>query len=172
MIHLETERLLFRDHEETDLEPYCEMESDPAYRFPQPVHPRFELERSFRETWLIPKAMGLLATILKSDKRYIGRCGLYPHRNEDDHIIPGEANIAFYLARPFWGQGFATEAGKAFIDFGFQSLGLSRIEAGINANNLASIRVVEKLGFVWVQSGKGGGSLWHLYELRNKAIQL
>ena len=171
MIHLETERLLFRDHEETDLESYCEMETDPVYRSPQPVHPPHELERSFREAWLIPKTMGLWATILKSTNQYIGRCGLYPHRNDDDLIIPGEANIAFYLARPYWGQGLATEAGKAFIDFGFNTLGLSRIEAGINANNQASIRVIQKLGFVWIQSGQGGGNSWHLYELRNKSIQ-
>jgi len=171
MIRLETSRLLFRDHQEADLEPFCRMESDPEYRFPQVVHPRAELERSFREAWLITKPMGLLATVLKSQNQYIGRCGLYPHRNDDDQVIPGEANIAFYLARPYWNQGFATEAGKAFIDFGFNNLGLSRIEAGMNANNLASIRVVQKLGFVWVKTGEGGGNTWHLYELRNKAIQ-
>ena len=37
----------------------------------------------------------------------------------------------------------------------------------MNAANLASVRVVEKLGFVWVRSGEGGGSRWHEYELRN-----
>lgn len=171
MIRLETTQLLFRNHQETDLESYCRIESDSEYRFPQIVHPRTELERSFRETWLIPKPMGLLATVLKSDKKYIGRCGLYPHRNEDDETIPGEANIAFYLARPYWNHGLATEAGEAFIDYGFNNLRLSRIEAGMNANNLASIRVVQKLGFTWIRSGEGGGSMWHLFELRNKAVQ-
>ena len=48
MIVIETERLLFRDHVEADLEPFCEMESDADYRRPQKVHPRAELERSFR----------------------------------------------------------------------------------------------------------------------------
>ena len=57
---LETERLLFRDHEDADIEPYCEMESDPEYRAPQRVHPREELERSFREGWLSPKPMACL----------------------------------------------------------------------------------------------------------------
>jgi hypothetical protein len=47
MIRLETERLLLRDHEPQDLEPFCEIESDPEYRQPRPVHPREELERSF-----------------------------------------------------------------------------------------------------------------------------
>ena len=170
MIKLETERLIFRDHEETDLEQYCEMETDPEYRRPQRVHPRTELERSFREAWLPPKQMGLLATVLKQENRYIGRCGLYPYRDEDNKVIPGEASIAFYLARPYWRQGLATEAGQAFIQYGFRELGLSRIEAGIDANNLASIRVIQKLGFVWIRSGEGGGNSWHLYELRNPSL--
>jgi len=167
MSRLETGRLLFRPHEESDLERFCEMESDPVYRSPQPVHPRAELERSFREAWLRPKSMGLLATVFKPEGRYIGRCGLYPLRNDANEVVPGEALIAFYLARPYWGRGLATEAGRAFIARGFGQLGLSRIEAGINAKNLASIRVIEKLGFRWVRSGEGGGSSWHEYEIRN-----
>jgi RimJ/RimL family protein N-acetyltransferase len=167
MIQLETERLLFRDHEPQDLEPYCEMESDPEYRWPQLPHPRAELERSFREGWLPPKPMGLLATVFKPEGRYIGRCGLYPNRDDNDKVIPGEARLAFYLARPYWGRGLATEAAQAFVEYGFRELGLSRIEAGINANNAASNRVVQKIGFVWVRSGEGGGNAWHQYELRN-----
>jgi [ribosomal protein S5]-alanine N-acetyltransferase len=163
---LETERLLLRQHQESDLEAFCEMESDPIYGAPQPVHPRAELERSFREAWLPPKSFGLLATVLKAEARYIGRCGLYPLRNDANEIVPGEGNIAFYLARPYWGRGLATEAGRAFVDYGFRQMRLSRIVAGINAKNVASIRVVEKLGFSWFRSGEGGGSSWHEYEMR------
>ena len=169
MVKLETERLLFRDHEPADLEPYCEMESDPEYRHPQVVHPRAEIERSFRDGWLPRKDMGLLATVYKPDGRYIGRCGLYPKRGEDGEIIPGEAQIAYYLARPYWGRGLATEAARAFVAYGFKELGLQRIEAGMNTQNAASIRVVEKLGFRRIRSGEGGGSTWYLYELRNPA---
>jgi [ribosomal protein S5]-alanine N-acetyltransferase len=164
---LETDRLLFRDHEASDLEAYCAIESDPEYRRPQVVHLRSELERGFHEGWLPPKPMGLLATVYKPDGRYIGRCGLYPVRTDDGLVVPGEARLAFYLARPYWGRGLATEAGRAFIRRGFSELGLSRIEAGMNADNLASVRVIEKLGFTWVRSGEGGGSRWHEYELRN-----
>jgi [ribosomal protein S5]-alanine N-acetyltransferase len=163
---LETERLLFRQHQESDRESYCEMESDPEYRWPQVVHPRDELERSFSRTLVPVKPFGLLATVFKPEGRYIGRCGLYPLRNDANEIVPGEANIAFYLARSYWRRGLATEAGRAFIEYGFGQLGLSRIEAGMNVKNLASIRVVEKLGFSWVRSGEGGGSSWHEYELR------
>jgi [ribosomal protein S5]-alanine N-acetyltransferase len=169
MVRLETERLLFRDHEPNDLEPYCDIESDPWYRSPQPVHPRAELERSFREHWLRSKKLGLLATVYKADQCYIGRCGLYPLRDENGKVIPGEASIAFYLARPYWGRGLATEAGEAFVVYGFEKLGLKRIEAGINAENKASIRVIEKLGFALTRSGEGGGNRWHVFEIRNPA---
>lgn len=167
MIKLETERLLFRDHEASDLEEYCAMESDPQYRWPQVVHPRAELERSFNTAWMVPKSMGLLATVFKANGRYIGRCGLYPLRDESGSIIKDEASIGFYLAREYWGRGLAAEAGRAFITHGFDDLGLRRIVAGINAENKASIRVIEKLGFDWLRSGEGGGSRWHEFELRN-----
>ena len=172
MIRLETTRLILRDHELGDLESYIAIESDPEYRGPQVVHPRAELERSFRESMMVPKPRGLWATEVRATGRYIGRCGLHPCRDDNDQVIPGEACLAFYLTRPYWGRGLATEAGHAFVRLGFEVLGLTRIEAGINARNLASIRVIEKLGFNWVRSGEGGGSQWHLYELRELPVTL
>jgi ribosomal-protein-alanine N-acetyltransferase len=165
MVRLETARLIFRDHEPADLEPYCEMESDQVYRAHQPVHPREELERSFKDSALPRKELGLLATVFKEDGRYVGRTGLYPHRTEDGVIVPGEATLAFYLARPYWGRGIATEAGRAFIEHGFRDLGLKKIYAGMNAANKASQRVIEKLGFRWLRSGGDSTTQWHDYEL-------
>ncbi len=84
MIILETERLLFRDHEEADLEPYCEMQADPEVRRLSggPVYPREEVERSFRKVLLAtrPDRLRLWATVFKPEGRYIGRCGVYPSR--------------------------------------------------------------------------------------------
>ena len=165
MTRLETERLMLRDHQPQDLAAFCEIESDPEYRWPQQVHPRAELERSFREVWLPPKEMGLLATVFKPDGRYIGRSGLYPFRTETDLLVPNEASIAFYLARTCWGRGLATEAGRALVTHGFRELGLTSIHAGVNAQNTASRRVLEKLGFRLVRSGEGGGNRWHEFEL-------
>ncbi len=86
-------------------------------------------------------------------------------------MIPGEGVLAFYLARPYWGRGLATEAGRAFIQFGFSELGLSRIVAGANVENVASNRVLRKLGFVWIYTGEGGGNSYHDYELRNPSAE-
>ena len=167
MIRLETARLLFRDHEPEDLEAYCAIESDPIYRAPQRVHPRAEIERSFVEAWLPVKAMGLLATVLKESNTYIGRCGLYPLRDDTGHVVPREANIAYHIARPYWGRGLATEAARAFVEYGFGELHLRRIVAGINAENVASIRVARRAGFDFLREGAGGGSRWVEYQILN-----
>lgn len=167
MIVLESERLLFRDHLPCDLEPYCEIESDPEYRVPQQVHPRSELERSFRESVLPSKPLGLLATVYRPEDRYIGRCGLYPQRDDGGAIVPGEAVLAFYLARAYWGRGLASEAGRAFVRFGFERLGLEKIYAGANVANLASNRAIRNAGLIYITSGGGeyGGPRWNAYEL-------
>ena len=169
MVVLESERLIFRDHQSTDLDAFCEIESDPEYRWPQVVHSRAELERSFTQAWLPTKTMGLLATVLKSDNRYIGRCGLYPRRDEVGTIVEREAEIAYYIGRPYWGHGFATEAARAFVKYGFGTLGLRRIHAGINTKNVASLRVAQKAGFVLARSGEGGGSTWRELTLSHPA---
>src|SRR5687768_6282799 len=102
MIRLETSRLILRDHEPNDLEAFCAIESDPEYRWPQVVHPREVLERSFREAWLRPTPLGLWATECRATRRYIGRCGLYPHRTEAGAVVPRELTLGLYLARTEW----------------------------------------------------------------------
>jgi [ribosomal protein S5]-alanine N-acetyltransferase len=58
------------------------------------------------------------------------------------------AEIGYEIARRWWNQGVATEAAAAVIGYGFGVLGLHRIEAGVMHGNDASVRVLEKLGFL------------------------
>jgi len=170
---LETERLLFRYHEPPDLDAYGEMMAEPEFRRLCGGRPlsREEAETSFRHILAHSspelKPMTLLATVYKPEGRYIGRCGLYPHRTDANEVIPGEGVLAYYLARPYWGRGLATEAARAFLDYGFKELGLSRIVAGANVLNVASNRVLQKIGMVLMYTGEGGGNAYHDYELRN-----
>jgi ribosomal-protein-alanine N-acetyltransferase len=62
---------------------------------------------------------------------------------------PGYANgeIWYKLAPAFWAKGYATEAVKTILDFGFNQLQLHRIEAGCAVENIGSIKVLEKAGF-------------------------
>jgi RimJ/RimL family protein N-acetyltransferase len=89
---------------------------------------------------------GMWAVVRRSDQLTIGYCGLsrFPNR-----LAPGETEIGFRLARPFWGGGFATEAVKAARDYALATLKLPKLVALIDPANMASIRVVAKAGFVY-----------------------
>jgi ribosomal-protein-alanine N-acetyltransferase len=64
------------------------------------------------------------------------------------YVRDRRAELGYWLAAPAWGHGFATEAARAAVDFGFGELGLSRIYAQVIASNRASIGVLDKLGMV------------------------
>lgn len=78
----------------------------------------------------------------KDDNSIIGSCGYYGlHRR---HM---RGSLGYELAQPYWRQGIMTEALSAVIEFGFEGVGLNRIEATVMVGNQASVRLLEKLGF-------------------------
>jgi RimJ/RimL family protein N-acetyltransferase len=151
VIILESERLLFRQHELVDLDGYCAMEMDADVRRYVGGYPRSreDAERKFREGALqeVSDRLSVWAMILKSTGQYVGRCGLYPHIDSSGRTVGGEAALSFYVARAHWGLGFASEAAKAFVEFGWKQLQLSRIVATVQVGNGASVRILERLGF-------------------------
>ncbi|MDT8436199.1 MAG: GNAT family N-acetyltransferase [Gemmatimonadota bacterium] len=58
----------------------------------------------------------------------------------------GTAELGYWIGVPWWGRGYATEAARAVIDYGFRALSLQRIWARVLVRNPASVRVVEKAG--------------------------
>ncbi len=60
--------------------------------------------------------------------------------------------LGYRLARATWGQGYASEAVTATLNYGFNVLGLRRIVATIDPNNVASVRVAQKAGMVYEQN--------------------
>ncbi len=79
---------------------------------------------------------------LLSDNELVGCCGLRPYRLED-----GIPELGFHLRPKFWGQGLAPEAARAVIDFAFKTIGAKGLSAGHHPENVASKKVLEKLGF-------------------------
>jgi ribosomal-protein-alanine N-acetyltransferase len=120
---------------------------------PQPPWPIKFLERT-------SDRLGVWATLLKPDGPYIGRSGLYPHVQSGGRITVGEAALSFYIAREFWGQGFATEAAVALVKFGWEELKLSRIVATVQEGNDASIHILKKLGFELISTERGPRSFF------------
>ncbi len=105
------------------------------------VLPHDEAVQRFRRRYLgKPNGdFGLRATILKEENTYIGYCGLAGDR--------AKATLAYYIARPYWGRGLATEAARALVDLGFAKLKLPRIVASAERGHVVSERILEKLGF-------------------------
>jgi len=97
------------------------------------------------------------AVMHKSDNKVIG---IVQVCNYKARHFRGELGYTF--ARSCWGKGIATEAAQAAIDFGFNVLGLHRIEATVDPRNMASKRVLEKCGFQYE------GLLRDCYFLRNE----
>ena len=81
------------------------------------------------------------AIIDQASRRMIGTCGFTRINPEND-----SAEIGYVLHPDFWGKGYALEAAKTVVNFGFEALGLHRIEAKFMEGNERSRRVMEKLG--------------------------
>lgn len=104
------------------------------------AHPYTEQDaRNFLELAKQPDKLWLAITLL-ADGRQIGGIGL---RIEQEHQ---HAELGYWLGIPYWGQGYATEAAKELLRFGFEELGLHRIFASHFGHNPASGRVLKKLG--------------------------
>ena len=91
--------------------------------------------------------MQVLAIERRQDGVCIGLIGFAPKKE-----IDGEVEILYAIADPYQGNGYATEAGRAIIWQAFEKVGLDMLSAIIKPSNTASRRVIEKLGFVYVNT--------------------
>jgi RimJ/RimL family protein N-acetyltransferase len=88
-----------------------------------------------------------------------GFCGLWPLRD------PPELELVYGTAEPLWGLGHTTDVAQAVIAYCFDSLGMTVIRASTDPPNVASVRVLEKLGFQFVRRQSVAGLDTVFYEL-------
>jgi RimJ/RimL family protein N-acetyltransferase len=144
---LTTRSLILRDFTAEDWRPVLGYQSDPHYLRYYEWAGRTEAEvQAFVQRFLDwqaeePRLKFQLAVTLAGDGRLIGTCGV---RLERAAAQVGE--LGYELAPTFWGLGYATEAAREMVRFGFEELGLHRIWGDTVAANDASRRVMEKLG--------------------------
>jgi RimJ/RimL family protein N-acetyltransferase len=142
---IETDRLLMRRFTDDDREPFAVINADPEVtRYLSGPMSRAESDayveriRDHWDRW----GYGLYAVELLADPGLVGFVGLSHHR-----AMPDEVEIGWRLARRVWGSGVATEGALAARDVAFGALGLLRLVSITTDENLASRRVMEKLGF-------------------------
>ena len=143
---LETDRLLLREFEIADLDSMAELFADvDVMKFSSGTKSREEsqlwLEKCLKN--YSEFGFGLWAIEKKGDQGVIGYCGLscFP-----DICGEQEVEVGYRLARSEWGMGIATEAAIAVRDYGFLKVGLGRLIALVDPDNLASIQVAKKIG--------------------------
>ena len=93
-----------------------------------------------------------LAIIYKETNEFVGWCGL-DHTNQKD----ADPALFYLLKASYWGKGLATEAAGALLDYAFTQLDLASIHAGAAPENLASKRVMEKIGMKYQGLDDEGG---------------
>jgi RimJ/RimL family protein N-acetyltransferase len=140
---LVTERLSLRRPCDDDIDAIVSIVGDweVARRLARVPHPYGPADARFFLGQIVPAAWVWAITLHGADD-LVGVVGLHPEHETD------AAELGYWLSPRHWGVGIATEAGKAVLHFGFETLGLSQITSGYFEDNPASGRVLEKLGFV------------------------
>jgi RimJ/RimL family protein N-acetyltransferase len=149
---LETEPLVVRHLQPDDLDDLYAICGDP--KIMRYVGNNQPISRDLTQKWIEVSrqnyqkySYGCMAIIHKLHQRFIGYCGLvYAPDNPTAEII-------YALRIEYWGQGFATKVARAMLEHGFKHWDLQRIEASVDAENKASVRVTEKLGMKYDRTG-------------------
>lgn len=169
-VRLETPRLVLRELETGDAGALQAMSADPDItRFVDwPLKTVTEHEAFVRDTIAgrskTPRAAYRLAIAGREDGAVRGFIRLHVFGAPDE-----SAELGYYLFKPYWGSGMATEAGKAAVAFAFERLGAPLVVSHCDARNAASARVLEKIGLRRVKTGPqdtgSGPRQAHFYEL-------
>lgn len=106
--------------------------------------------------------VGRLAVIDKSTSKFIGWCGLKYSQSKNEY------DIGFRFFRNYWNKGFATETAKKCIEFGFNNLNIEKIVGRAMKANVASIKVLEKIGMNFKETFDFDGLEGLIYEITNR----
>jgi RimJ/RimL family protein N-acetyltransferase len=169
---IETERLLLEPLDVSRLEEFVALTADAdtmRYWAPRGTFSRDVAERNFAASlartrehgfgrrWIVAKENG--AGLGFTDTKYFGQ--------SCDDVSPEEVEIGWMLTPMAWGQGYATEAGRAVRDEAFDRLELESIVAAHHPANAASGRIIQKLGMAFERNVVArNGWPFRLYRLR------
>ena len=152
-MQIETERLLLRPFARDDLDEFASINADAAVmRYIGDGKPQTRAQTEMRLNAILnhwtQHGFGLWAVVDKASNALSGFCGLQYLDNT------AEIEVGYRLARQFWGLGYATEAAAATLRYAFEVLGLDRIVAVVQPENVASQSVIEKIGLRYVKDAR------------------
>ncbi len=168
-IFVETERLILRAVEDTDVQGFFELDSDPEvhkYLGNQPIKTMEEAKATidYVRNQYVKFGIGRWVVEEKASGEFVGWSGLkYEQTVRTDYDY---YDIGYRLKRKFWGKGYATESATAALKYGFQVLNLEEIAGAAHIENIASNRVLRKIGLEWLEPFEFEGDPHHWYRLK------
>lgn len=146
---IHTERLTLRPWREADAMALFTYASDPDVGPSAGWPPHRSIEESREIIRTVFSAPHTFAVCLAETDEPVGSIGLMPSRCESSHQGAGlELEVGYWIAKPFWGRGFAPEAVRAVQRYAFETLGCKALWCGYYEGNNKSLRVQQKCGFV------------------------
>ncbi len=166
-IIFETPRLFFRQFTETDSNLILDLNSsaEVVKYVHEPILQTFEAADNILKNVILPQYennLGRWAVHLKSNNEFIGWCGLKYIKETN------EIDLGYRFFQHFWGQGYASEAAAKTIEYGLQELKLPVITAYAHIENIASWKILEKIGMQFVKETNDCDGRTKMYTITNK----
>jgi RimJ/RimL family protein N-acetyltransferase len=170
-IFAETERLLLRELHPTDDKGMFELDSDPEVHQYLGRRPIKTIEESrnliaFVREQYNKNGIGRWAVVEKETQQFAGWAGLKLITEPINHHTH-YYDLGYRFIRRYWGKGFATEAAKASLVYGFGKMQLNEIYGMAHIHNMASQQVLTKVGLQYVETFNYEGDQMHWYKIAN-----
>ena len=145
---IKTDRLVLRPWHDADAEALFKYASDPDIGPIAGWPPHTSVEKSLEIIRTVFSAPETYAVVLKDTGEPVGSCGImFADSLHSATMKSGEAEIGYWIGKPYWGQGLIPEAVKALLSRCFNELALDAVWCGYYEGNSKSKRVCEKSGF-------------------------
>lgn len=144
---IETKRLRFRLWSEDDAEQLFALASDPDVGPMAGWPPHRSIEESREVIRTVFANNHVWALVMKETDEVVGCMGYYTYAESNIGIDEEEAELGYWIGKPYWNQGLCTEALRAMIDYCFNTVGYMTLWCDYFVDNAASGRVMEKCGF-------------------------
>ena len=147
---IETDRLILRSWQDSDAEALFKYAQDPDIGPIAGWAPHMSVEYSREIIRTVFAAPEIYAVVLKESGEPIGCCGLVSANGFSSAESNGdEAEIGYWIGKPYWGKGLIPEAVKALLARAFYDLKLDAVWCAYYEGNIKSMRVCEKCGFIY-----------------------
>jgi ribosomal-protein-alanine N-acetyltransferase len=171
--YLETERLILREFQESDLEGMFELDSNPeVHKYlgnnPITTHKQAEDSIAFIQEQYKERGIGRFACIEKASGDFIGWSGLKLNQGEKETLngFTNFIDIGYRLIPRFWSKGYASESAFACLDFGFKKMNYDIIYGAADVENIGSNKILQKIGLHFVNEFDYKGVNVNWYELK------